>query len=146
MAAGAVTLYNDAMERIFKPTSGYNLASDTFKALLCTSSYTPSAAHSVLADITNEHGATGGYGRITLTTVTVTETSGSVTMDSDDIDFGAAVTLTAKYLVVFDDTHASDGLLFYVDLNSGGGSVSSTASSFKITINASGIFVATKTP
>lgn len=137
MATGNWTLYNDAKERIAK--AEIDLNGDTFKAVLLTSSYTPAGTHSVLADLTNE--VTGGnYARVTLTTVTVSETSGTVTFDSDDIDFGSNTTITAKYCVIYDDTHASDALLCYIDLNSGGGSVSSSAGTFKVTINASGIF------
>ena len=75
-----------------------------------------------------------------LGSVTVTETGGTVTFDCADISFGSAVTITAKYAVLFDDTATNDPLLVYVDLDTGGGSVSSTSSTFQITINASGVF------
>lgn len=137
MAAGSWTFYNDFKEHLAKADVDCN--SDTFKCLLTTSSYTPSATHSTISDITNEC-ADSDYSRQTLASVTVTETGGTVTFDSDDISFGSAVSITAKYAVIFDDTHASDALMCYVDLDTGGGSVSSTNSTFQITINASGIW------
>ena len=137
MAAGSWTFYNDFKEHLAKADVDCN--SDTFKCLLTTSSYTPAATHSTISDITNEC-ADSAYSRQTLASVTVTETGGTVTFDSDDISFGSSVSITAKYAVIFDDTHASDALMCYVDLDTGGGSVSSTNSTFQITINASGIW------
>ncbi len=137
MAAGSWTFYNDFKEHLAKADVDCN--SDTFKCLLTTSSYTPAATHSTISDITNEC-ADSDYSRQTLASVTVTETGGTVTFDSDDISFGSSVSITAKYAVIFDDTHASDALMCYVDLDTGGGSVSSTNSTFQITINASGIW------
>ena len=137
MAAGSWTFYNDFKEHLAKADVDCN--SDTFKCLLTPSSYTPAATHSTISDITNEC-ADSDYSRQTLASVTVTETGGTVTFDSDDISFGSSVSITAKYAVIFDDTHASDALMCYVDLDTGGGSVSSTNSTFQITINASGIW------
>ena len=137
MAAGSWTFYNDFKEHLAKADVDCN--SDTFKCVLTTSSYTPAATHSTISDITNEC-ADSDYSRQTLASVTVTETGGTVTFDSDDISFGSSVSITAKYAVIFDDTHASDALMCYVDLDTGGGSVSSTNSTFQITINASGIW------
>lgn len=136
MAAGNFTLYSDAKERIAK--AEIDLDGHTFKALLCSSSYTPSASHSVIGDITNELASTG-YARLT-PTVTVAEAGGTVTIDCTDLTFGSAGnSYTAKYLVIYDDTHASDALLGYVDLDTGGGSVTGSYP-FTITINASGLF------
>ncbi len=85
-----------------------------------------------MADITNEL-AGGDYARATLTNVAVSRSGTTVKFTSDPADFGAEVTLTAKWLVIFDDTHASDALLGYVDLNTGGGSAASTDGPFKLT-------------
>ena len=137
MPAGNWTFYNDFKENLAK--ADIDLNADTFKCLLTTSSYTPSASHSTISDITNEC-ADSDYSRQTLANVTVSESGGTVTFDSDDISFGSSVTITAKYGVIYDDTQATDPLCFYVDLDTGGGSVSSTSSTFQITINASGIF------
>ena len=137
MAAGSWTFYNDFKEHLAKADVDMN--GDTFKAVLCTSGYTPSAAHSTLSDLTNLC-ADSDYSPFTLTNNTVSETGGTVTFDTDDLNYGSSVSITAKYAVIYDDTHASDALMCYVDLDTGGGSVSSTNSTFQITINASGVW------
>ena len=118
MSAGNWTFYNDFKEKLAK--AEIDLDNDTLKCLLTTSSYTPSATHSQLSDITNEV-TDSDYARQTL---------GSVTFDCADISFGSAVTITGKYAVLYDDTATNDPLIVYVDLDTGGGSVSSTNNSF----------------
>lgn len=138
MAAGSWTFYNDGKLRL--QNNAYNFVSDTIKCILATSSYTPDAeAHSVLADITNEVSG-GNYARITLASKSITRSGGTVTVTSANIQQASNSTITAKYAILYDDTHASDGLIAYVDLNTGGGSVSSTASSFDIVISGSGLW------
>ena len=80
------------------------------------------------------------YAEATIGGAAVTETSGTVTFDCNDITYGSNVTITAKYAVIYSDTHASDGLICYVDLNTSGGSVSSTSGTFTVVINNSGVF------
>lgn len=130
MAAGNFTLYGAAIEAIAKGL--LDLDGHSFKAALCTSSYTPNVStHAVLTDLTNEL-AGGDYARVTLAGVAVSRSGTTVKFTSDPVDFGADVTLTAKYLVIYDDTHASDALLGYVDLNTGGGSAASTDGPFEV--------------
>jgi hypothetical protein len=140
MSAGNYTFYNNFRDALAK--ADVDLNTNSFKALLLTSSYTPNVAtQSVLADITSNEVAGGGdYARITLANVQVTQAGAVVTFDSDDLSWGTNVTITAKYVAIYDDTSASDTLVVYADLDSGGGSVSSTSSTFQITNNASGIF------
>ena len=136
MAAGSFTFYNSGKLKI--ADNAIDLDGDTFIALMTTSSYTPNAAtQSNLTDITNEV-TDSDYARQTLTSVTVTESGGTVKFDAADISFGSNVTITSKYLVLFSST-ASNALLAYVDLDTGGGSVSSSNSTFQVTINANGI-------
>ena len=136
MAAGSFTFYNSGKLKI--ATNAIDLDGDTFQALMTTSSYTPNVAtQSNITDVTNEV-TDSDYSRQTLTSVTVTETGGTVKFDAADISFGSNVTITAKYLVLFSSTD-SNSLLAYVDLDSGGGSVSSSNSTFQVTINANGI-------
>lgn len=140
MAAGSFTLYNNA--KLLIANNGVDLDGDTFKAMMTTSSYTPSvSANTVKTDVTNEI-ADSDYSEQTLGSVTVTESGGTVKFDSADINFGSSVTISnAKYLVIYSDTHASDALLCYVDLDTSAASgVSSTNSQFQVTINANGIF------
>lgn len=131
MAAGDFTYYAKFLERL--ANKEIDLDSDTFKAILCTSSYTPDdEAHDDLADITNEL-AGGDYARVTLSSLAKTLTGKALKWTSAAANFGNPVTLTAKYLIIFDDTHASDALVGFVDLNTGGGSASSTTGPFSVT-------------
>lgn len=144
MAAGTWQTYFTARERLMD--GSYDVDGDTFICLLLDNAHTPDlAAHDDLSDVVDEEIADTDYARVTLTTVTWDETNGTVTFDADDIDFGTSVDIAARYAVIFDDTHASDGLLAYLDLNDGGSSnVSSSASEFVIQIAATGIFTLTQ--
>jgi hypothetical protein len=131
MAAGNFTLYGAGIEGIAKGT--IDLDSGTFKAKLLTSSYTPNTStHVDVGDLTNEVAGGGDYEEQTLTTVSVTRSGTTVKFTSDPIDFGATVTITAKYLVIYIDDGADDALLGYVDLNDGGGSASSSDGPFEV--------------
>lgn len=130
MAAGDFVYYNNFLLAL--GNKEVDLDSDTFTALLCTSSYTPNrATHTVIGDITNELSG-GDYARVDLSSVAKTLTGTALKWTSATVDFGNPVTLTAKYLVIFDNTHASEILVGYVDLNTGGGSVSSTTGPFTV--------------
>lgn len=145
MAAGTWQTYFTARERLMDGT--YDVDDDTFIAVLLDNAHTPDlAVHNDLTDVAGDEIADTDYGRITLTTVTWDETNGIVTWDCDDIDFGTTVDLAARYCVIFDDTHAEDGLVAYLDLNDGGSTnVSSSASQFLIQIAATGVFTLTQT-
>ena len=139
MSAGNFTFYNAFKLSLAK--AEVDLDTNTFKAVLLTSSYTPNvASQSILSDISGNIISDSDYVAQTLGSVTVTESGGTVTFDSADINFGSSVTITAKYLALYDDISGNDKLVVYVDLDTGGGSVSSTSSTFQVTINASGIF------
>lgn len=137
MAAGSFTFYNSGKLKISNTT--IDLDGDTFSAMMLTSSYTPNVATQTnLTDIVGSEVADSDYSRQTLGSITLTETGGVVTWDSADITYGTSVTITAKYLALFSTT-ASNDLVAFVDLDTGGGSVSSSNSTFQVTINASGI-------
>lgn len=129
MATGALVLYGSAIEKIAKGI--IDLDSHTFKAKLLTSAYTPNAStHDEVADLTNEC-ADGDYAEVTLASVTVTRTGTTVVFTSADLDWGAEVTLTAKYVAIYDDDVAGDPLIGYADLNDAG-SASSTTGPFRV--------------
>ena len=115
------------------------LTGDTLKVMLCTSSYTPDQdTHDYKSDVTNEVSGTGyTAGGAALSNVAVTYDAGSNTIkfDADDTSW-AASTITARYAVVYDDTATDDPLLLYVDF---GADVTSTAGTFLISWNSSGI-------
>lgn len=141
MAAGSFQAYEQGLLDICNQTVDF--VSDTVKAMLLTSSYTPSAASDqYLDDISANECADGDYAQQTVGSKTIAIASNKVRFDCADIDFGNAVTITAKYLVLYLDTGTpgTSTLLWYCDLDTGGGSPSSTADDFDVAINASGIY------
>ncbi|WP_428485935.1 hypothetical protein [Rhodopila sp.] len=151
MAAGNVTVYSNAALALTK--AAMNLASDTFVCILVTASYTPAPnTDATYANVSANEVATGGgytQGGVVLTSVTDTLSGATVTYNAAAASWSSA-TITAQYAVIVHRAGASlastDLLLSYVNLNSGGGSVSSTNGTFSVTWNASGIFTLTHTP
>lgn len=150
MAAGNPNLYSNCLLSMSK--AAINLSSDTLCCTLITSSYTPAPNtdaqwSAVSANETSGTGYTAGG--IVLTSVTDTLTGGTVTFTAANVSWTTS-TITAKYAVIVRRAGGSlvstDLLISYVDLNSSGGSVSTTAGTFSITWNASGIFTITHTP
>jgi hypothetical protein len=112
MAAGTFTLYDSVAEWIADGT--IDLDTHTFKIILVTSAYTPSAAHDELADITNQLSTANGYtaGGGTLANVTWTRAAGVATFDSDNFVWTASGgSITARRAVMYDDTVAGDPLI-----------------------------------
>jgi hypothetical protein len=144
MAAGNFTFYNTGKLYILDGT--IDLDADTISAVLLDSGYTPDATHDTYSDISSDVIADSGYAPQTLANKAVTNSSGTIKFDSDDVSFGSNVSLTAKYIVLVQQAGGSltgtDKLIGYADLDSGGGSVSSTNSTFQVTVNASGWFTA----
>ena len=117
---------------------------DRFKVMLVTSAYTPDfGAHDFKADVTNEVAGTGySAGGESLTSVTLTQTGGTITFDAADVTW-ASSTITARAAVIYDDSLASDPLIAYIDF---GADKSSSNGDFVITWDASGIFSLDLTP
>ncbi|MBC7282580.1 hypothetical protein [Hoeflea sp.] len=149
MAAGNWVVYGPALEAINKAT--LDLDSGTYRMVLVTSAYTPNqSTHAAWSSISASEVASGGgyatHGK--LLTCTVSRSANVVTFDCDDQSW-AASTITAKYAVIVNDANADGALaagdvpLAYVDLDTGGGSLSSTAAAFSVGINASGVFTVT---
>ena len=148
MPAGAFKVYGSAAEAIAKGT--IDLDTNTFRMVLVTATHTPNqATHSTWADMSADEAVGTGYtasGK--LLTCTVNRSALVVTFDCDDQSW-AASTITAKYAVIVKDADANgtiastDAFLAYCDLETGGGSLSTTAGTFAITINASGVFTVT---
>jgi hypothetical protein len=150
MAAGVWTVYQNA--KLALTQSAINLASgaNNIACVLVTSGYTPAAnTHSTYADISSNEASGTGYspGGQIITSETDTASGGTVTFTSAAVSWTSS-TVTAKYAVLVYRASAgtaagSDKLICYVDLNSGGGSVATTAATFTITMNASGILTLT---
>lgn len=141
MTTASLNWYNKAKKN---KNTVMNLASDTFKVLLTTSSYTPSqTTHEVLADVTNEVSG-NGYARQTLGSVTFNESAGTVTFDAADPVFTASGgSITGRYFVIYNDTVASPTkpLLFYGLLDTTPADVVTTdGNTLTLVFDAAGIF------
>ena len=117
---------------------------DRFKVMLVTSSYTPNfGTHDFKSDVTNEVSGTGyDAGGKSLTSVTLTQSGGTITFDAADLTW-ASSTITARAAVVYDDSLTNDPLIAYIDF---GADKSSSAGDFVLSFNASGIFTLDLTP
>ena len=117
---------------------------DRFKVMLVTSSYTPNfGTHDFKSDVTNEVSGTGyDAGGKSLTSVTLTQSGGTITFDAADLTW-ASSTITARGAVVYDDSLTNDPLICYIDF---GADKSSSAGDFVLSFNASGIFTLDLTP
>lgn len=119
---------------------------DTIKVALVTSSYTPNQdTHDYWDDVSANEASGTGYttGGATLASKTLTQDSGTnkQTFDAADVSWTTS-TVTARYAVIYVSTGSgsTSALIGYVDF---GSNQSSSAGTFQITWNASGIFTAT---
>ena len=119
-----------------------NLATDTIKLMLVTSSYTPDIDADVFIDdvSANEVGASGTYsaGGVTLTQSGSTDdTDDEGVFDATDVSITSA-TITARYGVVYKDTGtpSTSPIIAVIDF---GGNQSSTLGTFAIVFAAEGI-------
>jgi len=112
---------------------------DTVKAVLCSSAYTPDQdTHQYASSLAGEL-AGGGYVRVTLGTKTTTYTGGTNTHMLDAADFSfPGLTGTFRYLIYLVDTGVAgtSPLVAYVDF---GADQTATAQDVNITIDAAGV-------
>lgn len=120
-----------------------NLSTDTIKAMLVTSAYTPNQdTDQYKSAVTNEVANGNGYatGGATCTSVTCTYDGPSNTLTLDGVvPAWAASTITARYIVFYDDTPATDAtksLIMYDDFTTD--KISSNGT-WTYTVNAAGI-------
>jgi len=150
VAAGNVTLFYRSLPKLL--TGIHDLDTHTIKAALTTSTqaltadFAGTSTDCRYADLTNQVANGNGYttGGVTLS-MTVTRSTGTVTVDSTVDPSWTSATFTAKYLVIYNDTATNKDLLAYVDLDTGGGSVSVTAGTFQVPIAAGGLFTLAQT-
>jgi hypothetical protein len=116
------------------------LDAHTFKAVI-TNTAPAQATNAVLGDLT-QIAATGGYAAVTLASVTFTETAGgSGIWEFDSAPFAwtasGANFATGQYIYIYDDTHATDALVGY--LNYGSTFVVTDGNTLTVTPGANGI-------
>ena len=133
MAVGKWHAFSELFERM--ANAEIDFGSDTFKAIILGAGYTPDQnGDGDLADVVASEIADSGYARVTLSGIAIARVSGQTRINWDSLDFGDDVSLTGKYIVIYDDTHADDALVCICDLNTAGTSatVSSTSGDFDI--------------
>lgn len=124
---------------------------DTIVGVLVDNAHTPSLVNdNIYSDISGNECSDGDYtasfAEGISTSISTTEPSAGVVMvDMSQLDFGSAVTISARYLYLVRRAGgtlvAGDLILGYMDLNDGGAAnVSSVASDFKVDANASGLY------
>ena len=143
MAAGAFIPYNQGKGNFFD--GGLTWDAGAIYWLLLLATYTPSALHDTLSDVTADECADGDYARKDGASLTATghPASGTIKLDLADIVLTASGTITGKYLAAFVGTVAgaagTDKSVGYVDLDTGGGSVGSVGGSFTVRPHANGL-------
>ena len=123
-------------------STAVNLASDTVKLMLLTSSHTPDIDAEVFIDdvSANEVPASGTYsaGGVTLTKSSSTDdTDDEGVFDATDVSFTSA-TISARYAVIYKDTGtpSTSPIICVIDF---GSVYNSSAGTFAITFAAEGI-------
>lgn len=148
MPAGNFIVFSAANEGIHRGT--IDLDSDTFRMVLVTNGWTPNQNTDVAwSNISaNEVSGAGYTANGQLLTCTVTQVANVMTFDCNDQTWSTS-TITAKYAVIVRDANGDGALaagdipIAFVDLETGGGSVSSVAADFTVSINAAGVFTST---
>jgi hypothetical protein len=120
--------------------------SDTFKCAMITNSSTPNfETHDHWSDLSGNEVSGSGYsaGGAALTSITLGNDSGTLKFDAADTSWTTATISSARAAVIYDDTLANDPLICLVDF---GADYASSAGTFQITWNASGIWTLDLTP
>jgi hypothetical protein len=114
--------------------------SDTIKAVLCGSGYTPNQdTHQYASSLTNEL-TDGSYARKTLTGKSVSYDAASNTLKLDAADFGwIALTSTFRYMVYVDTQTGSDATSPLIAVVDFGADQVATAQDVNITLDADGL-------
>lgn len=123
-----------------------DLDTDALKAMLCTSAYTPDQdTHQYKSQVTGEVVGTGyTAGGQALTGVSVVYAPGTniLTFDFTDPSW-AASTITARYLVVYDSTPATDAVRPLIGWDDFTTDQISSAGAFTYQVNAAGFLTIT---
>jgi hypothetical protein len=117
-------------------TGAIDFDTDTFKAMLVTSTYSASKGHDRRDDVTNEVSGTGytaGGNACTVSVAAVDNTNNDVEI-SFTITSWTSATITARAAVIYKSTGtaSADPLVGYVDF---GSDVSSTNGTFAVTVS-----------
>ena len=138
----ADVIYHNALTLM--GTGAIDFDTDTLKVALLTSSYTPNVDHTQWTDVsTYEISAGNGYiagGDTVTSTVTDDDTNDQADFDISDPSWTASGGSIgpARYGVLYDDTHASDVLIYLFDFTTD--QTANDGADFTISIDTGGLF------
>ena len=142
MAIGAFDVYESGALALLN--GSVDFVNDTIQARLLNASYTPDAASDeTWGDISANEIVDADYSPVNLSNMAISLQSGPlIRYDSDNISFGTDVTISAAIIVIMklQGTVANSELLFYADLDTGGGLVSSTNSDYAVSLPTNGFW------
>lgn len=138
MAISSSGFYGLSLIKCLANTAAIDLSAETNKVAMVTDSYTPDFnAHDFYADLTNEVSGTGyTVGGKAITTTTLGVSGGVLTYDADDVSWTTSTITSAMAGVIYADA-VGDELIYLMDFVT---AASTSAGTFTIQINASGIF------
>ncbi len=129
----ASLIYNSAIDEMARGDIDFD--TDTFKAMLVTSSYTPNKdTHEFRDDVTNEAPATGNYvagGETSTVTVTKDTANDKVTIQFGAVSWSSS-TITARGCVYYKSRGGASSADELVAYNDFGSDVSSSGGTFAI--------------
>jgi hypothetical protein len=129
----ASLIYNSAIDEMARGDIDFD--TDTFKAMLVTSSYTPNKdTHEFRDDVTNEAPATGNYvagGETSAVTVTKDTANDRVTIQFGAVSW-ATSTITARGCVYYKSRGGASSADELVAYNDFGSNVSSSGGTFAV--------------
>jgi hypothetical protein len=142
MATGTITFFN-AFKKLLLDAD-VDLAADTIKCALLTSSYTPDLdAHDNFDDVSTYESSGTGYtaGGATLSGKSVTQdnVNNKGVFDADDVQWASSTIPDARYAVLYKSTGtpSTSKLICLITFD---GTLSTSSSNFDINWNANGIF------
>jgi hypothetical protein len=156
MAAGTVQLYNTAYETLFQDATRQwdDATAGNIMWMLADDSYTPADTHATTTNVTNQV-ITGDAVPINATNLVVTDTPGTAAQTffqagcstgATEVSWGTAVDISARWLICVQPVAAgtfsatTSKLIFYVDLNTATGNLTSTSGEFTINMPSDGWF------
>jgi hypothetical protein len=138
----SITLYNSAREYLIDGTIA--IETDTWKLALIANTYTFSAAHTILADVSSHEVSNGdGYttGGASLASLTLGRSGGTVTIDANNVTY-TALTKTFRggllYVNVTRNTIVNP-IVAYIVFDDTPADIVNAGTDYTVTWNASGI-------
>jgi hypothetical protein len=144
-AAGKWKMYESAKLAFANGTIDFDSHSFKINLYLSTSNANTLTAATItkLSDITNQVATNFGYTQNTkAVTITTANSSGTITIDetTNPVWTASGGAITARFAVIYDDSHASDMPIAVCLLDTAPADVTATdGNTFTITMNASGI-------